>query len=91
MLFALLLTLARREKVIDDSKHERLFSVAGSAFVGLLAVSGIVVSAVVSALDVNDNAISCKVDINNLCSNLQISCELEELENIQNPRHIFDP
>ena len=45
MAFALLLLLAKRFKVIDDSKHEALFTRAVSALVVLLgAAAGLAVS-----------------------------------------------
>ena len=45
MAFALLLLLAKRFKVIDDSKHEALFTRAVSTLVVLLAAGGMTVSA----------------------------------------------
>ena len=45
MAFALLLLLAKRFKVIDDSKHEALFTRAVSALVVLLGAGGLAVSA----------------------------------------------
>ena len=45
MSFALLLLLAKRFKVIDDSKHEALFTRAVSTLVVLLAAGGMTVSA----------------------------------------------
>ena len=45
MAFALLLLLAKRFKVIDDSKHEALFTRAVSTLVVLLATGGLAVSA----------------------------------------------
>ena len=44
MALALLLLLAKRFKVIDDSKHEALFTRAVSAFVYLLGAGGLAVS-----------------------------------------------
>ena len=44
MAFALLLLLAKRFKVIDDSKHEALFTRAVSTLVVLLAAAGLAVS-----------------------------------------------
>ena len=44
MAFALLLLLAKRFKVIDDGKHEALFTRAVSALVVLLAAGGLAVS-----------------------------------------------
>ena len=44
MVFALLLLLAKRFKVIDDSKHEALFTRAVSTLVVLLAAAGLAVS-----------------------------------------------
>ena len=45
MALALLLLLAKRFKIIDDSKHEALFTRAVSTLVVLLATGGLAVSA----------------------------------------------
>ena len=51
MLFSLLLLLAKQFKVIDDSKHDALFTHrAASPLVVLLAVGGLAVSAVFATL-----------------------------------------